>query len=154
MSTKLPSCIYVEVEQGLKVQVEGLPKNWFPMTPSTCVWSLDSEENVEIVRKGFPMVPDFSCTIHLATGRTIKSEIGDLGGFEDRPSHRAAMEAYIGLSRTTDAEGILITRPFPPKLFQQGPQPFPTYLMDVLQGKKDFDWNECTRLQAAVNAAK
>ena len=122
----IPLCLYVEVMAGLKKQVDGLPQNWFPMKPSTCVWSLDKDENIEIVRKGFPLVPDFSSTIHVATGRTLVSCMPDMGGFQDKPNHRGAMEAYIALSRATDAAGIFIMRSFAPTLFRLGPQPFPT----------------------------
>ena len=149
----LPLCLYVEVVGGLKEQIENLPKDWFPMVPATCIWSLDKEEHIEITRKGFPLVPDFSSTIHVATGRTLESEISDLGGFEDKPSHRAAMEAYIALSRATDAEGVLITRPFPPKLFSQGAQPFPTYLSSILMNEQQFDLLECERLEKVVDSA-
>ena len=150
----LPLCLFVEVIGGLKEQVDGLPKDWFPLVPSTSVWSLDKDENIEIERKGFPLVPDFSSTIHVATGRTLESEISDLGGFEDRPSHRSAMEAYIALSRATDAEGVLITRPFSPTLFRQKAQPFPTYLLELLTSGKDLDLSKCERIQKEMDAGK
>ena len=45
------------------------------------------------------------------------------------------MRDYIALSRATDAEGVLIARPFSPLLFKLGPAPFPTLLLAFLQGK-------------------
>ena len=45
------------------------------------------------------------------------------------------MRGYIGLSRATDAEGVLIARPFSPELFNLGPQPFATLLLETLQGR-------------------
>ena len=45
------------------------------------------------------------------------------------------MEGYIALSRVTDAEGLIIAQPFAPTLFQQGPAPYPTLLLEVLKGK-------------------
>ena len=45
------------------------------------------------------------------------------------------MRGYIGLSRATDADGVLIARPFSPELFNLGSQPFATLLLETLQGK-------------------
>ena len=45
------------------------------------------------------------------------------------------MRGYIGLSRATDADGVLIARPFSPELFNLGPQPFASLLLETLQGK-------------------
>ena len=112
---------------------------WFPMKAIMIGWSLDQEARIEISRKGFPIVPDFSSTIHGATGRTLKAAIADLGGFDEKPNSAGAMRGYIGLSRTTDAEGLIISRLFSPQLFAQGPQPFPSLLMQRLQGEVTED---------------
>ena len=45
------------------------------------------------------------------------------------------MRGYIALSRAEDAEGLVIAEPFAPTLFQQGPAPFPTLLLEVLKEK-------------------
>ena len=122
----LPLVLYVELGGIMTKQFPGLPQNWFPMHPITGSWKLDKHGNIDIQRRAFPMVPDFSSTIHCATGRTIHSIIADLGSMKDRVSFAAAMRGYIALSRTTDAEGLLVARPFLPVLFRQGPQFFPT----------------------------
>ena len=131
----MPSILWVKMERELLKPYPGAPPNLFPLRPLSNEWCLDAAENIHIYRKGFPVVPDFSSTVHLATGRTLRSAIADLGTFADLPSQSAAMRGYIALSRATDAEGLLISRPFPPKLFAQGPQPYPTLLMNVLQEK-------------------
>ena len=80
---------------------------------------------------------------------TLKSAI-----CADLTINRSAMESYIALSRATDAEGLLITRPFLPKLFRQGPQPFPTYLLQVLNGL-ELAMSQCQRIQDKIkNAGK
>ena len=38
------------------------------------------------------------------------------------------------MSRVTKADDMHLTQPFSPALFQQGPQPWPTLLRDVLRG--------------------
>lgn len=63
----------------------------------------------------------------------MRSSIADLGEYTEKPNFNAAMRAYIAMSRTTDAEGLLILRPFSQTLFGQGPQPWPSLLMQVLQ---------------------
>ena len=129
----MPKYIYVEINNGLKKQYSGLPKNWFPIENKSTPWALDKDEHIEILRRGFPIVPDFSSTIHASTGCTLEAAIADLGSFEEKPSSASAMRGYIALSRPTDAEGILINRPFSPLLFKQGPQPYPNLLLKVLQ---------------------
>ena len=84
-------------------------------------------------------MPNFSCTIHGATGRTLKSSIVDLGEIGSYPSFQAAMRGYIALSRVTAAHKLLLSQPFSPLLFQQGQQPFPSLLMDVLLGKVAYE---------------
>ena len=150
----LPSTLWVEISGDMKKQYPGAPgKNWFPLQPITSTWLLDPSEHIEILRKGFAAVPDFSSTIHVATGRTLKSCIADLGGFADVVSFLASMRGYIAMSRATDAAGILIARPFSPKLFSQGPQPFPTLLLEVLQGRVQEEelTQQCHKLQLGTS---
>ena len=65
----------------------------------------------------------------------MKASIPSLDGITDLPNGQRAMRGYIALSRAEDAEGLVIAEPFAPTLFQQGPAPFPTLLLDVLEGK-------------------
>ena len=64
----------------------------------------------------------------------MKSSILDLGDVGARPSLDAAMRGYIGLSRVRAAHNLLLAQAFSPLLFSQGPQPFPSALMEVLRG--------------------
>jgi len=129
--------LFVEMEGEDRKQYPGLPKNWFPLRPTTLYWNLDKDDYISIARLGFPLVPNFSSTIHCATGQTLKSIIPDLGDVKDVPTPTVAMKGYIGLSRTTDAEGVLIARPFSPLLFQQGPQAHATALLDIMRRNSD-----------------
>ena len=133
----LPKILYVEVETGLKRQDPGLPKNWFAMKTVETHWMLDTSENIEILRLGFPLMPNFSTTIDGASGQTLRSSIADLGEFGSVPSHSAAMRGYIALSRVTAADTMLIARSFSPLLFKLGAQPFPTLLFNELHREKD-----------------
>ena len=129
---------------------KGLPQNWFPMSPVSSYWNLDADENIDMSRRGFPLVPNFSSTIDSATGRTLNSEIADLGDIGSNPSFYAAMRGYIALSRVRAAHRLLISQPFNPLLFRQGPQPFPTLLLEVLLGKVSSDEVEAKCFETRV----
>ena len=131
---ELPKTLFVEMETPMKEQYPGLPSNWFPMTPTTTYWCLDADENIDIRRRGFPLVPNFSTTVDSATGHTLKAAIPDLGDEFQKPSQYGAMRGYISLSRVTKADSLLIAQPFNPLLFRMGPQSFPSLLCEVLKG--------------------
>ena len=63
----------------------------------------------------------------------MDTALADLGGVSVVPSFTRAMKGYIALSRVTKADDMHLTQPFSPALFQQGPQPWPTLLRDVLR---------------------
>ena len=77
----LPKVSFVEMLMPMQMQDEGLgTTNVSPMRPLQTCWHLDRECTVEIWRKGFPLVPNFSSTIDSATGQTLHAAIPDLGG--------------------------------------------------------------------------
>ena len=79
----------------------------------------------------------------------MKSSILDLGDVGARPSLDAAMRGYIGLSRVRAAHNLLLAQPFSPLLFSQGPQPFPSALMEVLRGNV-----QCAEVSAKMKEAR
>ena len=131
----LPKVLFLEMKTDMKKAYPNLPKNWFPMTPVSKYWCLDSDECIDICRRGYPLVPNFSTTIDAATGQTLKTAIPDLGDEFCTPSQSAAMRGYIALSRVKSADGLLIAQPFSPVLFRMGSPPWPTLLFDVLHGR-------------------
>ena len=96
----MPTTLFCELIDGaLKADWPDLPPKWFPLKPESCTWTLDTANNTHITRRGFALVPDFSSTIHSATGRTLPSSIVDLNDFGTKPNQSATMKAYIALSR-------------------------------------------------------
>ena len=83
----LPTALWVEMSRPLKDPLPNVPDTWFPLTPITTTWTLDKEGCIEIKRKGFCVVPDFSSTIHSATGRELSGVLPDLGSFYAKPSY-------------------------------------------------------------------
>ena len=66
------------------------------------------------------------------------------------------MKGYIALSRVRDADSILIAQSFSPKLFAQGPQPFPTLLLQVLRKEVDDPDipSACLQIEAELTARR
>ena len=66
------------------------------------------------------------------------------------------MRGYIGLSRVTTADSLLIAQPFNPLLFRMGAQPYPTLLFNVLRNKiKDENLKEeCLRANSQTKQTK
>ena len=149
----LPKKLFIESDKPLRKEFPGLPKDWFPLTPVNGQWFLDTEENILISRKGYPIIPNFSTTIDGATGRTLTSSIADLGEFADKATHTRAMKGYIALSRVRCAGDLLIAQPFSPALFQRGPQPWPTLLLKNLRGQVEEHLLEdaCKEAKQAAN---
>ena len=133
----LPKKLFIEGDKSLCKPYPGLPQNWFPLSPVISQWLLDTEENIEISRKGFPIMPNLCMIIGGATGRTLTSSIADLGSFYDKATYTKAMKSYISLSQVTCAEDVLIAQTFSPALFRLGPQPWPTLLLETLRNNED-----------------
>ena len=140
------------METPLIQNYEGLPENWFPLTAVSVTWKLGYGADAKFIQRwGFPVVPDFSSTVHIATGRTLNSALADLGAIREMPSFHHAMKGYVTLSRVQAAHRLLLVQPFNPMLFKLGPHPFPTLLLQILQGQLPSDGksleSRCTETQ-------
>ena len=82
----LPKKLIVEMYRPLNEEYPGLPANHFPLSPVTVYWLLDTEGDIQIARKGFPVVPNFSTTVDGATGKTLETSIRDLGSLQLLPT--------------------------------------------------------------------
>ena len=135
--TELPLRIILEMETVMYKKHPDWPERYFPLQPVTNYWNLGgsaSAEAIEIRRRGYGLVPNFSTTIDGATGRTIPKGIGDLGHWQDLATSTRAMKGYIALSRVTKADDFLLAQTFSPCLFTQGKQHWPSLLLDVQTG--------------------
>ena len=142
--TQLPTRIVLEMETQMSQKHPEYPEQHFPLTPVTNYWSLGSwggSEAVEIRRRGYGMLPNFSTTIDGATGRTIAKGISDLGNWSDLATPTRAMKGYIALSRVKCADDMLLAQAFSPCLFTQGKQHWPSLLLDVQTGRIPVDAN-------------
>ena len=101
----------------------------FAVAPRKVTWYRGPDCTAPVSRIGFPVVPDFAGTIHSYTGESLKTGNVDCLGVDDTPRAEEQWKSYIGISRLTTADGLLIAQPFAPMLFRQGPLLGPTLLM-------------------------
>jgi len=137
--TQLPLVIVLYMETPMIKNHPDYPANHFPLKPVTTYWQLGArfgEEAVEIRRRGYGMVPNFSTTIDGATGRTIDKAIAALGSWYEVATFTRAMKGYIGLSRVRCAEDIHLAEAFSPCLFTQGEQPWSANIISEQNNKK------------------
>ena len=133
----LPHKLVIQMTRPMKKQYPGMPENCFPLSPVTVYWNLDTVGEIQIRRRGFPIVPNFSMTVDSATGKTLDTAIADLGDLSVLPTFSRAMKGYIALSRVRRVQDLYLPQPFSPALFRQQEQPWPTCLMSFLRGEKE-----------------
>ena len=134
----LPKRLVIFLSRPMKKQYPGMEHNCFPLSPVTVYWCLDAEGEIQIRRRGFPLVPNFSVTVDSATGKTLDTALPDLGDLTTAPSHHRAMKGYIALSRVRKAQDLYLPQPFSPALFDQGEQPWPELLLKYLRERQDI----------------
>ena len=102
----LPKKLIVQMDRPLKKEYPGLPANHFSLSPVTVYWFLDTEGGIQIARKGFPVVPNFSMTVDGATGKTLETAIADLGSLQLPSTLHRTMFFYLSVSSSTPWFGI------------------------------------------------
>jgi hypothetical protein len=107
----------------------------YELTMVSRSWCPDQARNVHINRTGFQVVPDFAGTIHSFVGSSLEAAMLDCLHFGRTPSREDMLRAYLGISRVTKKEGLLIVRPYHPMLFRQGALPGPELLMQFWRGE-------------------
>ena len=89
----------------------------------------------KVRRIGFAIAPEFGGTIHGYCGDTLDAALLDLLEWHRKPTMDDQHKAYVGKSRTREADHSLFVQPYSPHLFRQGELPGPNILMDVLRRK-------------------
>ena len=140
----LPRVIFVKFtdKDGNDVDwtLEGMTEpGLYPIVPVKRDWYLDKgrlHPMLRLTRNQLPLMPAFAMTAHAAQGQTFSNgAIVDLrlGGSS------SAMASYVAITRVTKRKDLLIYRPFPRKLFENGQKPGLELLMKVLRGE-DINW--------------
>ena len=89
----------------------------------------------KVRRIGFALAPEFGRAIHGYCGDTLDAALLDLLEWHRKPTMDDQHKAYVGKSRTREANHPLFVQPYSPHLFRQGELPGPNILMDFLRRK-------------------
>ena len=113
--------------------------NVYPVAVCKRTWWLDSKRKypqLRVVRKQFPLAPQFAITAHVGQGQTLhEGVVADLCvGDNGNP-----FTAYVAFTRVTGREKLLIFRPFDAAPFQKGVGLGRELLLRHLRGTK-IDW--------------
>ena len=133
---RCPKRLFIRVNGTNMPQHYNLEPQVFALCPRRVTWSVDPDGTNQLLRTGFPVVPDFGATIHSVCGQQFSEEILDLKPFSEKVNLEAMIMAYIGMSRVKRADGLLLVEPFSPCLFQQNAMPGPSVLMRYLRGQE------------------
>ena len=128
MLQKLPTVVFVKFlsKEGKELPwtLPGLTvKGLYPIRPSTGTWFLDKGRTYRVLKIGrrqLPLTPAWAMTSHAAQGQTFcQGAIVDLkiGGSS------STMSSYVAITRVEHRKHLLIFRPFPQELFNQGQTP-------------------------------
>jgi hypothetical protein len=148
-----PKRLFIETESASKDLPLVNGKRIYVLTMRPKPWSLDGGGNVQIVRYGFPLVPDFGGTAHFYCGTSLDACIGDLLPWWRTPQREDALRSYIIKSRVKDGGNLLITQPYSPRLFRQGVLPGPHLLNETLMHRMTPEEAQTQWEKAEANAA-
>ena len=101
------------MDRPLNKEYPGLPANHFPSSPVTVHWLLDTGGDIQLARKGFPVVPNFSTTVDGATGKTLETSIPDLGSLQLSPTFTRRSIFYFLFYRPRHNLRHTLPEPYP-----------------------------------------
>ena len=114
-------------------------KGLYPIRPSTGTWFLDKGRTYRVLKIGrrqLPLTPAWAMTSHAAQGQTFsQGAIVDMkiGGSS------STMSSHVAITRVERRKDLLIFRPFPIELFNQGQKPGLELLLKVWR-REYIDW--------------
>ena len=109
---------------GKTFKIGDLPEGVYPCKPHTETWFVDAKAakrqkrtaTCSVSRRQFPLTAGDSATTTSLQGTNKNAVVLTL----ERSTSQT--EAYVALTRTHAAEEMLVVKPFPKALFQQGPR--------------------------------
>ena len=87
-----PKRLFIEMVESTSKElplVHG--KRIYTLTVRPKEWSIDGHGNVQVIRYGFPIVPDFGGTAHFYCGTSLTACIGDLLPWWRKPQRDDAL---------------------------------------------------------------
>ena len=139
---KLPTVVLVKFYTKDKHEetwrLPGLPENGlYPIIPCSNMWYLDNIKKLRIVRRQIPLSPAWAITSHTAQGQTFHH--GMIVDLNIAGSSSDISKSYMAITRVEDRKHLLIFRPFPLEIFQQGQRQGKELLLKVWR-REHIDW--------------
>ena len=132
---RLPRALYVKVEGAKWQQHPDLPVGVARIEPVTQTWTLETNGNATVSRRGFPIASDYAGTAHSFMGATLGACTLDLGTWDATTSREAQLSGYMCLSRVRKTEDLCIVQPFSPNMFSHGELIGPHTFLEVHREK-------------------
>ena len=129
----MPAVIYLKLEKADWVIHPRLPPGVWPLWPVKRQWVINNKTGSVVVRRGFPLVPDYASTAFMMQGETLKAEIAECGDIFTEPTMDEVLTTYVILSRVKRACSLLLLRAFCPNLFRMGTPPGPACMIKHLK---------------------
>jgi len=131
----LPTCIYIQFPHATWRFHDNLGIGVYPINPIKYKWVFNKKTEAFCIRRGFPLVPDITCTDYMEQDMTLQAATMDCGGVLDPTALKNMLATYITQYPIKAAETLLIIQTFFSRLVQQGPPPGPEILMRLLRGE-------------------
>lgn len=129
-----------------KVNLSGLPPHWFPIEPTTWLYTTAlnipgvGTKKVKISRSQIPIQGGFAVTGQSAQGQTLPVVLCDL--------NEGSWSSYVAASRAKSREGLFLTEPVSLETLNSHPIPFSlvceTVRFDVFEQNARITWGFAT----------
>ena len=86
---------------------QAFPLVFFASHPVTREWTVNAASGAKIKRTGYTFIPDCACTAFMVQGETLPALIGDCGDADAVGGLTEMITAYVTLSRTKSAQGLI-----------------------------------------------
>ncbi|CAF1095005.1 unnamed protein product, partial [Brachionus calyciflorus] len=119
--TKEPICILASLTDFLtEFNFTDLPNNIFPIFPITKYFKLNLlTKTLNLKRKQFPLIPNFSSTCYRIQGKTMDKICIDLSNTENKNIDCSFL--YVSLSRLKSWNDLYVLREFDSEIFNKKP---------------------------------
>ena len=73
-----PRCSYIKFPSA-SFRIGDLEPGVFPLKPKKITWTLNHNTDTKIERRGFALIPDYTCTAHMVQGMTFEGLVAECG---------------------------------------------------------------------------
>ena len=93
----MPAVVYLKIEKKKADWVihTRLPPGVWPLWVVKRQWVINNKTGPLVVRRGFPLVPDYASTAFMMQGETLKAEIAECGDIFTEPRMDVVLTTYV-----------------------------------------------------------